>query len=245
MSEPTISIIIPCYNTEDFIREAIDSILAQRINNLEILVIDDGSDHDITPIIKTYDQVELVQQNNAGPSAARNRGLSLAKGEFIAFLDADDLWPKHKLQKQLDYLNLHPTLDLVSGRIQCMGSSSDHMYTKMYENADQKTMLNFHLGASLYRRAVFDVVGPFDEELRYSEDVDHWFKIVENGLKFEFLNEITLMHRRHETNMTNVPLSSQNTYFLRALKKSMDRRKKLGSFKMPDFFQHALRNKKG
>lgn len=244
MTDHSIGIIIPCYNGAAHIGEAIQSVLNQNVQKVSVYVVDDGSTDNSVEIVSSFPEVALLQQANAGPSAARNRGLEEAGGhDFIGFLDADDLYPANKLESQLDYLLANPETDLVSGRIQCMGTHSDHMYTKMYEDPVEKTMLNFHLGASLYRAKVFETIGLLDEELRYSEDVDHWFKIVEQGLKFHFLEQVTLLHRRHENNITNVPLSVQNSYFIRAIKKSMDRRKNMAAFQMPDFFQHALRSK--
>ncbi|MEO9965304.1 MAG: glycosyltransferase family A protein [Reichenbachiella sp.] len=243
MTDSSISIVIPCYNGAEHLGKAIQSVLDQKIDHVQIVVVDDGSTDDSPSVARSYDQVTLIQQANAGPAAARNMGVLATNSTFVGFLDADDLYPPNKLKLQMEYLTAHPELDLISGRIQCMGTHSDHMYTEMYEDQEKKTMLNFHLGASLYKRQVFEEIGLLDEELKYSEDVDHWFKIVEQGLKYAFLDQVTLLHRRHETNMTNIPLAEQNSFFIRAIKKSMDRRKKLDSFQMPDFFQHALRRK--
>ncbi|UXX80814.1 glycosyltransferase [Reichenbachiella carrageenanivorans] len=240
MTDFSISIIIPCYNAEEHLASAIQSIIDLEIENLEIIVVDDGSTDNSITIARSFDKIQLISQANSGPAAARNRGIEAASGDIIGFLDADDLYPDQKIKIQLDYLRKNPDTEIVSGRIQCFGDQSDHMYIKIYEDAAQKTMLNFHVGANLYRKNVFDKIGGFDVDLRYAEDVDHWFKIVEQGINYHFLSEVTLLHRRHHNNMTNVSQGIQNPYFIRAIKKSMDRRKKLDKFDLPNFFKNSL-----
>ncbi|UXP32661.1 glycosyltransferase [Reichenbachiella agarivorans] len=245
MTNISVSIIIPCYNGSQHLAPAIQSVLDQQIANSQIIVVDDGSTDNSVEIASAFDHVQTIQQPNAGPAAARNRGISIAEGDFISFLDADDLYPKNKLKNQLDYLNKNPEIELVSGRIKCIGNNADHMFSKIYENSEEKTMLNFHLGAGLYRKHTIDKIGYFDEDLKYAEDVDHWFKIVEQGISYHFLPEVTLLHTRHENNMTNSSHAIQTPYLIRAVKKSMDRRKKLAKFEMPEFFKNTLshRNK--
>lgn len=239
MEEPKVSVIIPCFNSEKYLPLAIQSINYQNSEHLEIIIIDDGSTDQSVQIASTFPNVKLITQANTGPSSARNKGLHAAKGNYIGFLDADDEYPTNKLSLQMDYLTKNKEADFVSGRIQCIGTGSDYRFVKSYEDVEKKIMRNFHLGANLYRRSVFDKIGNFDEELRFAEDVDHWYKILEQNLKFEFLEEVTLLHRRHEENMTNKSRSAENSYFIKALKKSLDRRKNLNSEEMSSFFKKA------
>src|ERR1700678_803249 len=113
---PTISVIIPTYNRADLIGQALESALAQTHPADEIIVVDDGSTDDTERVVAQYaGQVRYMRQVNAGPSAARNRGIQAASGDFIALLDSDDLWVKDRLERQLAALTLHPGLDFIFG----------------------------------------------------------------------------------------------------------------------------------
>src|SRR5579864_8774897 len=104
-----VTVIIPAYNGERFIRRAIDSVLQQTYPVTQIIVIDDGSTDATRAIVSEYtDRVTLIEQRNGGPAKARNAGLSAATGEFIAFLDADDWWEPVKIETQLSVLKVHP-----------------------------------------------------------------------------------------------------------------------------------------
>ena len=108
---PLVSCIVPAFNGERFLAEAIESILAQSYSNVPIIVVDDGST-DATPQVaaRFEDRITYVRQENAGPATARNRGLKEVEGEFIAFLDADDLWEENKLERQLARFRERPEL---------------------------------------------------------------------------------------------------------------------------------------
>ena len=111
---PTVSVVIPAYNAEAFVGDAIDSVLAQTFHDFEIIVVDDGSADGTRRVVTAYgDRVRFYQQEQAGASRARNRGIEEAHGEFIAFLDADDLWLPTKLEKQVQAFRNDPSLGLV------------------------------------------------------------------------------------------------------------------------------------
>jgi glycosyltransferase involved in cell wall biosynthesis len=112
MKLPLVSCIVPVSNGERYLREALDSILAQTYRPTEIIVADDGST-DTTPAVATCygDRIRYVKQDNAGAPTARNRGLRLARGEFVAFLDSDDLWHPEKLERQMRRFEARPELD--------------------------------------------------------------------------------------------------------------------------------------
>jgi glycosyltransferase involved in cell wall biosynthesis len=107
--QPTVSVIIPAYNAAEFIGAAIESVLSQEVHADEILVIDDGSSDNTASVVRAYgDPVRYIGQPNGGPARARNRGLAEARGDYIAFLDADDLWLADKLRRQVAFLERHP-----------------------------------------------------------------------------------------------------------------------------------------
>jgi len=115
MNCPLVSVIIPTYNGSRFIRETIQSVLDQTYNNLEIMVVDDGSTDDTSLIVKsiTDQRITYIQQKNAGVSPARNHGITVSKGDYIAFLDHDDVWLPCKLEKQLSLFEQNPKVALI------------------------------------------------------------------------------------------------------------------------------------
>jgi glycosyltransferase involved in cell wall biosynthesis len=225
MSRPLLSVIIPCYNAAKFLPEAMASVLRQQYEPLEILVIDDGST-DATPQVAAAlaPAVQYLRQENRGPSAARNLGLGRARGDVIALLDADDLWPDGKLDLQVGRLMADPALDLVAGRVRYVALAGGRIPDLRFEGPDL-TLPGIHLGAAVYRRRAFDRVGLFDETLRYSEDHDWFLRAREEGLKMVVLAEVTLLYRMHDSNMT-LNLRERNAVQARMLHKSLERRRR-------------------
>lgn len=224
MSRPLLSVVIPCYNAARFLPEAVASVLAQRYEPLEILVIDDGST-DATPEIAPGlgPEVRYLRQENRGPSSARNLGLREARGELIAFLDADDLWPEGKLDLQVGRLLEDPALDVVSGRVRYVLLPGGRIPDLRFEGPD-RTLPGIYIGAAIYRRRAFEIVGPFDETLHYSEDHDWFLRAREADLKMLVLAEVTLLYRMHDSNMTrHVP--QRNLIQALVIHKSLQRRR--------------------
>ncbi|MGD0201491.1 MAG: glycosyltransferase [Bryobacteraceae bacterium] len=227
MSRPLLSVIIPCYNAARFLPEAVATVRAQRYEPLEIFVIDDGST-DATPEIAPGlgPEVRYLRQENRGPSAARNVALRQARGEIIAFLDADDQWPEGRLDLQVGRLLEDPALDVVSGRVRYVELRGGQIPDLRFEGPD-RTLPGIHIGAAVYRRRAFDVVGLFDETLRYSEDHDWFLRAREAGLKMLVLAEVTLLYRMHDANMTrDVP--QRNLIPTLVIHKSLQRRRRKG-----------------
>jgi glycosyltransferase involved in cell wall biosynthesis len=230
-ADPLLSVIVPTYNAARFLPDAIASIRCQQYAPLEILVVDDGSTDETARVVRSLgEDIRYARQANAGPAAARNRGLELAAGEWIAFLDADDQWPADKLANQIPRLAGDPNLDIVLGRIQQVDAGA-HKLLFPFEGPDQ-TLVHVHLGSGVFRRRVFDRVGRFDESMRTGEDVDWFLRAKEQGVPLVILPQITLHYRLHQTN--SVWQTSQiDGDLLRALKKSLDRRRGAGGVARP------------
>jgi glycosyltransferase involved in cell wall biosynthesis len=109
-TKPLVSIVVPVYNGERYLREALDSAFAQGYEQCEVVVVDDGSEDGTAQIIRSYDQVQHVRQTNAGQARAKNVGVEAAGGEYITFLDADDVLPPGRVSTQVDYLLQHPSV---------------------------------------------------------------------------------------------------------------------------------------
>jgi glycosyltransferase involved in cell wall biosynthesis len=223
-ANPRASVIVPVYNGAVFIGDAIESILAQDYAPLEVLIVDDGSSDATADVVRSFgSRVRYFRQANAGPAAARNRGLALAGGELIAFLDADDVWPAQKLNAQARYLREHAEAHIVLGRIEYLRLPGGSETAIRYEDGGN-TVTSVHLGSGLFRRSAFERVGDFDPELRYSEDHDWMLRAREAGLRIAIMDEITLVYRMHAGNMTR-DKGLADVSMARVLKKSIDRRR--------------------
>jgi glycosyltransferase involved in cell wall biosynthesis len=223
--DPLVSVIIPVFNGERFLREAVESVLAQQYSPVEIIIVDDGSTDGTATVAGSFPEtVRYLHQRNQGPAAARNRGIEQAQGNLIAFADADDLWPPAKLELQLPYLIKDPKIDIVLGRIQqVLLFETVAGQTQSQELAEPAFSVN--LGSAVVRKSVFESIGLFDETMRYSEDVDWFMRAREGGAAIVTIDAVTLFYRQHEQNMTRGKSTSELNV-LKALKRSLDRRRK-------------------
>ncbi|MGD1906786.1 MAG: glycosyltransferase family 2 protein [Leptolyngbyaceae cyanobacterium] len=226
-TQPTISVIIPVYNGAKFLPEAIANVEAQGRSDLEIIVIDDGSTDDTAAVAQALgDRIRYTHQSNQGPAAARNRGLEIAEGAFIAFLDVDDQWPAEKLDHQLAAFATNPQLEIVNGYVQMMQAvpRTDGGWDFQPRHAP---LVSFNLGSALFRKSVFETVGNFDASQIHSEDVDWFMHARELGVAMVVLEEVTLLYRKHGDNLTG-DRSENLKGFLHALHKSIRRRQQQG-----------------
>lgn len=183
---PTISVIIPVYNGQDTIRETIKSVLNQSHTDLEVLVINDGSLDATLKIISRIEdaRLQVFSYPNKGLSASRNRGIAKAKGEYISFIDADDLWTIDKLELQLKALQENPEAALAYSWTDYIDESSQFLFSGRHItlNGDvyKELLVNNFLengSNALIRSKVLSEVGNFDESLSASEDWDMWLRI--------------------------------------------------------------------
>lgn len=203
MNSPLISCIVPVFNGERFLKEALDSVLAQTYRALELIVVDDGSTDGTAGVAAEFaGRLTYIRQRNQGPEAARNTGIERAGGEFVAFLDADDVWHEEKLARQLAVFETKPETDL------CLTYWQNFWVPEL---ADEERNYEGHLlkqpfsgfmdGALLARRAVFDKVGRFDTRVRITASV--WYlRALERGAVLELLPDVLLYRRIHEDNIT-------------------------------------------
>jgi glycosyltransferase involved in cell wall biosynthesis len=218
-----ISVIVPVYNGERYLAEAVASVRRQDQPAHEIIVVDDGSTDGTAGLIRSLGaDLRAIHQPNAGPAAARNRGLGAAKGELIAFLDADDWWPDASLSRRVACLLRHPDLIGVIGATQVMlVADGDPAGSPRPWGAPQPTL---NLGGALIRREAFARVGAFDEAQAYAEDAEWLLRAREAGLRFGLQGAVALMARRHAGNMTN-QIQPSTSFLARALHRSLTRRR--------------------
>ena len=225
-NDTLISIIIPVYNGERYLAETIESTLAQTHTPGEIIVIDDGSTDGSAKIAERFStSVQYHWQPNGGTSAARNRGVAVARGDFLAFLDADDLWTEDKLARQAAAFTKDPTLDVVFGHVQQFYSPELDEETKRRIAIPIETMRGFHAGAMLIKREAFLRVGLFKSDLQLAEFVDWYARAMELGLKSLMLPDMVMKRRIHQTNQGTRHREARGDY-VRVLKASLDRRRR-------------------
>jgi glycosyltransferase involved in cell wall biosynthesis len=194
VTSPLITVIIPTYNSANFVLEAVQSVLDQTYRRFEVIVVDDGSTDDTGVVLHRFrNLIRYLYQENQGPSAARNAGIRAARGEYICFLDADDLWVPEKLELQLKFLEEYPRVGLVfsdevdlsvqeSAHASILGRKqfySDLVHQRPLQSAFSKLLVeNFVLTSTVMaRKTCFAEAGLFDESLRVVEDRDLWLRI--------------------------------------------------------------------
>ena len=197
MSVPgLVSVVIPAYNVERFIGEAIASVLAQDYPLTEVIAVDDGSTDATAAAISRFATVRQLSQPNRGVSAARNAGTAVAEGEFIAFLDADDLWEPAKVRLQTSYLGEHPEVGVVlcaQRHITAPGESIQHDPTEGPSVVPSSWMV---------RATVLAAVGGFDEGKRVTEDLDWLIRARDKAVKMYTLPQILLTKRARVGSLT-------------------------------------------
>jgi len=215
----SISVIIPVYNGAAFISEAIESVLSQSHQAMEIVVIDDGSTDETASIVRQFDSpVRYHYQTNGGTGVARNNGIRIATGRFLAFLDADDLWTKDKLARQVALFQQDPNLDLVWGNV------VEFSGEKSSGDDGGPTIPGHHPGTALIRRQAFEIIGEFSEVYQQAEVVEWASRVLQSAIKQLMLPD-TLMYRRiHKTNK-GLSNPNSNQEYLQVLKRHLDRRR--------------------
>jgi glycosyltransferase involved in cell wall biosynthesis len=228
MTSTRVSVIIPAFHMARFLQQAVASTRRQQPAVSEIIVLDSGATADTPNIVRELAAdgapIRLMQLNECPPGAARNAGLDYATGDIIAFLDVDDLWPPNKLARQLGYLQAHPEISAVSGFVTYF-DELDPAALQPAAAARVETLFGVHVGAWLYRRQVFERVGRFDESFLYSEDVDLFMRIRENGMPFTILRDVTLYYRRHPHSMMSQNNPRKHSDFRMAVARSLARRR--------------------
>ena len=231
-----IAVIMPVRNGMPLIKESIDSIRAQDYSPLEIVIVDDASTDGTRDYLHSMTGVclKVLELDGKGPSAARNAGIRATKAALTGFLDADDLWPPGTLRALSAALLENPAAGFAQGMIRNFRANSQgnrEVFTPPYR------FLN--LGASLWRRAVFEKVGGFDEGLRLCEDLDFLMRCWENDIRKAQLDQVTLLYRRHPGNMTH-GLSGAGFGTVAAFKQRIERvRKGLYDPAAPRLFNQA------
>lgn len=218
---PLVSVIVPAYQAEAYLDEALESVFAQDYAEYEVILVDDGST-DRTAEIAAAHPVRVLRQANRGPAAARNAGVAVARGELLAILDADDLWPPRRLSRQVAHLREHPRDGLVMGLTEAFVTPGQDRPAHYPPVADAGPYPGHHC-TMLVRREVFDLIGPFDESLRLSEDLDWLARAGDAGVQIGRLDCTLLRYRVHAGNTSRDPAANYRAT-MRMLRASVQRK---------------------
>lgn len=231
-STPLVSVVIPVFNGERFLAEAIKSALDQSYQPLELIVVDDGSRDTSAAIARGLPGVRVIEQEHAGPGAARNRGIAASSGELLAFLDADDLLPGDKVERQASYLREHPTVGCVLGRQEVFSENEGEgpppcaIAPPMWRHPELLKRGSLQPLSLMARRSVFEVVGDFS--MRFGEDIDWLCRVWSAGIRVDTIDSVVVRRRVHEGNLTH-DISASRLSLFRALKDHAARSRAGGS----------------
>ena len=225
---PTISVIVPTHNRPHFLHQAIKSILAQSFADLEAIVVDDGSEDDTRNTVLSFhdSRIRYIYQEKGGRSVARNRGLIQSQGDYVAFLDDDDLFFSHKIDSQLRFLHDNPKIDLVNSGVWYIDSQNSFLgiyapwlyeQSISFHSALYSTRMTTH--SVLFRRSVLESLDQwFDPELDLCEDADFLIRILQNGCRAGMLRGFVGAYRIHSSNS-----ASGGVEYARSYRKVLDR----------------------
>lgn len=219
-----VSVIIPAYNQSKYIRETIDSVLKQTYNNVEIIVVNDGSTDDTLKILQEYgNKIKIINQKNKGLAGARNSGIREAKGDYLAFLDSDDLWYNNMLSVMVSHLKNNQQSDIAACSCDLIDEKSQRIrrFNRMsfFRNKIKNSFLRtltlinmFPVHTLLIRKKCFDCCGVFDESLRATEDWDLWLRMAVHGHKFLLIDDVIAKYRIHGESMTHDPKRMEESW---------------------------------
>jgi glycosyltransferase involved in cell wall biosynthesis len=245
MSLPLISCIVPVHNGERYLRETLNSIAAQTYRPIEIIVVDDGSTDRTAEILAEMEiSLRVFEQDDQGPSAARNLGCHCADGELVAFLDQDDLWHPEKLTRQMARFESRPELDICIAHAQMFWVDElREEEARLRHQARGRVVPGYTTGALLARKVVFQKYGDFDSSLWFGDSAEWFVRLAEQGAVMDLLPDVLLYHRMHPSNHTRRRVAASKDEFLRIIKTMLDRKRLHGgsnaAYSWPKTFSQA------
>jgi len=206
---PLVTIIIPAYNQGYYLGEAIQSCLNQTYPNIEIIVVDDGSTDNTQEVAHSYNnpKIKYLYKQNGGLSSARNAGIRAASGEYLSFLDSDDMFLPPKIELLMDKFKANPELGFVAGHallIDQRGKVIPKKFETFLPSPIQNLILGnpFHVGSVMIKKEWQEKIGYFDETLRSYEDWDYWLRLAIEGCNMEVVPVAVSKYRFHTGQMT-------------------------------------------
>ena len=219
MNNPRVTVCMPVYNRVEHLRETIDSILGQTFTDFELLIIDDGSTEDLSEILGQYDDFRMSvfrNEANMGIARARNRGLKLAKGEYIAWMDSDDISLPHRLESQVAFMDSHPEIDLCGTWLETFGDKKS-IWKLPVEHGDIFAGMLFE--CMLYqstvimrKKNIFRLNGFYDDKFLTASDYEYWVRLGLAGAKFSNIGEVCFKYRLHDKQISRIKKAENRKY---------------------------------
>ena len=223
---PLVSVITTVFNSEKYLKEALDSIFAQDYRLMEVIVVDDGSTDKSVKIACSYPEIKCIRKANEGDGIAKNVGIKAAKGDFIAFLDYDDIWFPYALSEAVHYLQSHPEVDYVLGQQQFFLEPGEDFPSIIPVHLRHKPHIGFGPGSMMARKQVFEKCGLFSPEYsRCSSDADWFFCARDKGLKRGVIQKVLLHRRIHDSNVSFSAIKNSQKRRMQIIKASIDRKR--------------------
>ncbi|MBW2183914.1 MAG: glycosyltransferase [Deltaproteobacteria bacterium] len=225
---PKVSVIIPTYNRAHVLREAIDSVLSQKYSDLELLVVDDGSTDHTKEVVSSYtSKLAYIYQEHQGVSAARNRGIKHTKGDYLAFLDSDDLWLPDKLSTQMRFMEDHPEIHIcyteerwIRRGVRVNPMKKHRKYSGMiFEHCLPLCIVS--PSSVLIARSLLEEIGVFDEELKVCEDYDLWLRISARYPIYLLDTPLIIKRGGHDDQLSKA-MNGQDRFRIKALVKLLE-----------------------
>ena len=219
---------MPVFNTGKYVKEAIESVFSQTHKNMELICINDGSTDNSLSILKSFGNkiILLSSKNNCGVSEARNKGIRIAKGEFLAFLDADDVWENNKLEVQMNQFDINSNLDISFSYMKCFISPDLSEEAKRIRYCPPDSVSGHIPSTAVIKRTSFEKVGYFDSRFKNGQFIDWLIKTKEIGLNIGTVNDVLLLRRIHETNIGVRERETSRSDYLKIVKEALDRKRK-------------------
>ncbi|WOO41988.1 glycosyltransferase family 2 protein [Rubellicoccus peritrichatus] len=226
---PKFSVVIPTYNRSEFIMDSIESVLAQSFDNLELIVVDDGSsDNTLNKLEALKDpRLQIIQQGNQGAAAARNRGIERASAPWIAFLDSDDQWISKKLEVTQNHIQAHPDISLFHTREIWMRNGKVSRQRSQHRNPDGWAYLSvlplccISLSTAVIRKTLFDSIGQFDISYPACEDYEFWLRATQRYETHLIPEALTIKNGGRPDQLTS-SIPDLDRYRIRALIKTLE-----------------------
>ena len=223
-NNPLVSVIIPVYNGERYLAQAIESVLSQTYAPFELIVIDDGSIDNSSFIARSFKEVCYYYQTNKGVAAARNRGITLSQGDIIAFLDQDDIWEPKKLSMQIEHLFHHPEAGGVLSKQRFFLEPGTDPPGWLKIDLLETEQTGYFPSALIVRKVVFAKIGFFDPAYIHTSDVDWIARAKDAGILLNILPHV-LFHRRIHSENASAEIHIIHPELLKTLKKSIERQR--------------------
>lgn len=223
MTQPLVTVIVPVYNGEKYLSDTLEKIFDQTYQPIEIIVIDDGSTDRSAGIVKSYPKVRYVYQENRGVAAARNHGIELANGKFIAFSDQDDLWKSEKLEKQMRYLLAHPEVMFVISKRKLLLQPGVERPYWLKEELLHSENVDYSPSSIVSRSSVFEKIGTFNPKFENASDADWFFRANDARIPKGIVPEVLYTKRIHEGNQSN-KVGALHKEYLKLIRESVQKR---------------------